>query len=493
LCQPRFRKASRVHLYYPSSFLKLILAAFALVTLPLILSTTHGTVSVNRISDQSEDAVRRAVVATQSSWMLVQRLTAMERVARQFVVLGEAGLLEDYRKSREQFLTTTTELSGLSLEPQQRSQLQQLVAREQAIFETLRRYADDDEAARRAVADFARLSELAQAILSGSGQVINLEMTALQRTAANTRRSLVLESLSVIPIALLLAGGFALIIARPIRQIDGAIHRLGRGEFEGPVSVSGPKDLQNLGGRLEWLRNRLLDLEAQRSRLLQHVSHELKTPLAALREGTQLLADGVVGSPTPQQAEVLQILRQSTLQLQKRIENLLDFKLSQSQDAPSPQQPVDLAQVLAKNLRGHQIAIMRKALTVEVDAKPVEVMGADSGLTAIVDNLLSNAIKYSPAGESIRIRLRRDGLLAVLDVIDAGPGIGADEREDVFEAFFQGRAAREGNVPGTGLGLSIAREHVLAHGGSIEVVPRTEPGAHLRVILPACQQEEVHA
>lgn len=477
-----------MHLYYPSSFLKLILAAFALVTLPLILSTTHGTVSVSRLSDQSEDAVRRAVLATQSSWMLVQQLTAMERLARQLVVLGDASLLEDYRKSRAQFLETVQALSTLSLEPRQRTQLDQLASRESAVYQALRRNADDGEAARKAVEQFAPMSELAQSILSDSGRIINLEMNALQTSAAETRRSLVLESLSVIPVALLLAGGFAFVIARPIRQIDGAIHRLGRGEFDRSVAVSGPKDLQNLGSRLEWLRTRLLDLEAQRSKLLHHVSHELKTPLAALREGTQLLTDGVVGSPTPQQAEVLQILRQSTLQLQKRIEDLLNFKLTQARGGPVSRTPVALDQVLAKALRSHHLAMRRSALQLEQEVAPVAVMGEESELLAVVDNLLSNAVKYSPHGAVIRVRLRRDGPLAVLDVIDQGPGIQPDEREQVFEAFFQGRAAQEGNVAGTGLGLAIAREHVLAHGGSIEVVDGRAAGAHLRVALPACEE-----
>lgn len=471
--------------YYPSSFLKLILAAFALVTLPLILSTTHGTVSVSRLSGQSEDAVRRAVLATQSSWMLVQQLTAMERVARQLVVLGDVSLLEDYGKSRAQFIESADALSSLSLEPRQRAQLAQLTEQERAVYMALRQYPEQGEAARRAVEAFSDLSAQAQSILSGSGRIINHEMNALQTTAVHARRSLVLESLSVIPIALLLAGGFAFLIARPIRQIDDAIHRLGRGEFDRSVAVSGPKDLQNLGRRLEWLRVRLLDLEAQRSKLLHHVSHELKTPLAALREGSQLLADGVVGAPTSQQAEIVQILRQSTLQLQKRIDDLLTFKLTQSRSDVLIREPVELATLLARALRSHQPVIMRKALQVNVTDTPVQVMGNERELLAVVDNLLSNAIKYSSHGAAIEVRLRRENLLAVLEVIDAGPGIGPDERERVFEAFYQGRAALEGGVAGTGLGLAIAREHVLAHGGHIEVIDN-EAGAHLRLMLPIC-------
>lgn len=478
--------------HYPSSFLKLILAAFALVTLPLILSTGHGTLSVSRLSDQSEDALRRAVSVTQASWMLVQQLTIMERAARQLVLLGDAGLLEGYGKARTGFLAAAGALQRLPLDRASRERLDELVAGEAAVYAALGQDAGAGEAARHALERFARLAELAQAILSGSGRSINREMQALQTAAAQVRRSLLLESLSVIPVALLLAGAFAFLIARPIRQIEAAIHRLGRGEFDRNITVGGPRDLQYLGRRLEWLRTRLLDLEAQRSKLLHHVSHELKTPLAALREGTQLLADGIVGSPTPQQAEILHILRQSTLQLQKRIEDLLAFKLTQSRAGPAASPRVNLAQVVARTARAHRPAVMRKGLRLVMDLPPVEVIGEARALATVADNLLSNAIKYSPPGATIQVSLRRENLLAVLEVRDEGPGIAPEERARVFEPFYQGRAAHENGVAGTGLGLAIARETVLAHGGSIEVV-EAEAGAHLRVLLPASVEEAARA
>ena len=89
--------------------------------------------------------------------------------------------------------------------------------------------------------------------------------------------------------------------------------------------MNGPQDLRYLGQRLEWLRSRLSDLEEQQNRFLRHVSHELKTPLTAVREGAELLRDNVGGKLSPEQREIVRIVRENTLSLQKLIEDLLKY------------------------------------------------------------------------------------------------------------------------------------------------------------------------
>ena len=111
------------------------------------------------------------------------------------------------------------------------------------------------------------------------------------------------------------------------------------------------------------------------------------------------------------------------------------------------------------------------------------IEGDEDKLRVIMDNLLSNAIKFSPAGGTIDFVLRRDAKHIIVDVADQGTGIASDEREKVFEAFYQGRTAAASYVKGTGIGLSIAREYALAHRGRIEILD-TASGAHFRVTLP---------
>jgi two-component system sensor histidine kinase GlrK len=115
-------------------------------------------------------------------------------------------------------------------------------------------------------------------------------------------------------------------IIGPVKGIERMINRLGEGRSLGHTVVfKGPRELRYVGERIIWLSERLSWLESQRHQFLRHISHELKTPLASMREGTELLADQVVGPLTVEQEEVVAILDDSSRNLQKLIEQLLDY------------------------------------------------------------------------------------------------------------------------------------------------------------------------
>jgi two-component system sensor histidine kinase GlrK len=190
-----------------------------------------------------------------------------------------------------------------------------------------------------------------------------------------------------------------------------------------------------------------------------------------------------VGPLTPEQAEVAQLLHTNSLQLQRLIEDLLSFSATRSTATPITARPVRLDRVVETVLARHKLAVRSKHLQVNTEIGGLWIHGDSDKLCTIVDNLLSNAVKYSPPGGRLWIRARPDGPLALLDVQDEGPGIPREERERVFDAFFQGRSPQTGHVRGSGLGLSIAREYAKAHQGDIHVIVQ-EHGALLRVTLP---------
>jgi two-component system sensor histidine kinase GlrK len=275
--------------------------------------------------------------------------------------------------------------------------------------------------------------------------------------------------------------------------MDTAIRRLGDGDFSKSAHIVGPRDLEQLGERIDWMRTRLVEVDQEKNRFLRHISHELKTPLTAIREGAELLNEEVVGHLNAQQAEIAAILRDNTLQLQKLIENLLDFNMASSQAAMLRIEAVGLRGLIYNVLSDHKVAVLSRQLVLDLLLDEVEIQGDRAKLQTMVDNLVSNAIKYSPEKGRLRVRLQaRDGQ-AVVEVADSGPGIPEQERRRIFDAFYQGSNVSNGHVRGTGLGLSIAREYAQAHGGYIEVIGRDAPGACLRVVLPLQQAEEKSA
>jgi two-component system sensor histidine kinase GlrK len=130
-----------------------------------------------------------------------------------------------------------------------------------------------------------------------------------------------------------------------------------------------------------------------------------------------------------------------------------------------------------------------KNVSLNLSASEFNIEADENKMEAVFDNLLSNAVKFSRAGGTIRVQLRRRGPDVVIDVMDDGPGILPEEREHIFEPFYQGGSEYTGPVKGTGLGLAIVREYVNAHRGSVEIIVDGNPGAHLRVILPTRQAE----
>jgi len=253
-----------------------------------------------------------------------------------------------------------------------------------------------------------------------------------------------------------------------------------------------------LAAQLEWLRGRLLDLAQEKNRFLRHMSHELKTPLANIREGTELLMDGAVGELQSGQREVTAILRENGMKLQRLIENLLSFSAWQAKSAGLEISEFKLRPLIKSVLENQQLTLVAQRVRLDVQVEDLTPTADRSKVRLILDNLLSNAVKFTPRGGTISLHARAEREQLLLDVMDSGPGIPADERNRIFEAFYQGKTPQGGHVKGTGIGLSVVTEFVNAHGGSIEILESKSGGAHFRVRLPlrpvaAATREKAHA
>ena len=467
----------------PKSFLKLILIGFSLVALPLIVALINSAVSIDQLANQSRKAVYQAAQIAHGSRVLADEITAMERSVRQTVILNDATLLEGYFRAHAKFAEAAAMLEKLSLNADQQQSLARMQSAELAIYQQVSVPGKSPDELHDLVGDFGPLLDAARLYSTAGYALIEHEVDAMQSMAGHARAVVGWQLLALIPFAILLASGFSVLITRPIRQIDDAIRRMGQGQLSQVVQVEGPEDLKYLGDRLDWMRRRLLGLEEQKTQFLQHVSHELKTPLTALREGSDLLAEGIVGELNPKQQQVANILHTNSVQLQKRIEDLLSFSALQYEKSTLNKTTVKLAELLDAVLQDQQLAIMNKALQVDLAIPDLTLVCDEQKIKTVVDNLLSNAVKFSPHGGHIRIVAQQLGDAVQLDVMDAGPGIDEADRERLFEPFFQGRRAPDGPTQGTGLGLSISREYVLAHGGSIALLPAGE-GAHFQLNLP---------
>ena len=473
----------RAALRFPRSFLGLLVTGFLLVAMPLVGALLYSAWHTQRLAEQSRNAVYNAAQAARGSRALVNRIGSIERVAQQVAVLPDPGLVEDYARLHHGFRQLTQDLARLPLDEQQLSALRRTIDQEQALYELVAPGAEARPDA-RAVADrVADLAESANEVLAISYRVADGEVERLRVEAEGVQRTLLQLVLATLAAALAIAFALTRVIARPIAELDASIRQLGSADFAQPIRVGGPQDLRDLGSRLDWLRRRLTELEAQKNRFLRHLSHELKTPLASLREGAELLNDQVAGPLAPPQRAVVGIMRDNSVKLQKLIEELLDYQRALHAAASLEVKPVRLDALVREVVEGHRLSALAKEQRVVLELAAVGVDADPEKLRSIVDNLVGNAIKFTPAGGTITVLAREADGRVTLEVIDSGPGVPPEERDAVFEAFFRGRAKAGGRVEGSGLGLAIAREFTEAHGGRIALVAGGS-GGHFRVTLP---------
>ncbi|MGZ5232982.1 MAG: ATP-binding protein, partial [Burkholderiales bacterium] len=414
---------------------------------------------------------------------LAEIIPAMERAAHQMLILGDRSLLDTYIVHRKQLLATAAEFARLPFDSEQRSALREIVGREVTIYDLLSSPNARPEDLQKAVQSFVGLAERAQEIDRRSNTLIDREVENMRATARQAQRITLWQLLALFPVVIFLVIGFTILIARPIRQIDEAIRRLGQADFTVPVRVGGPEDLQHLGEQLDWMRLRLADLEQQKNRFLRHMSHELKTPLTALREGAELLSDEVVGKLSPEQREVAEILRHNSIELQKLIEDLLSYGAGQSRKPSLDLARVELKRIMSRVLDDQKLALRSKGLALNIDVQDLTLTADFEKLRVMFDNLVSNAIKFSPVDGTIVIVGRQVAGSVLIDVCDQGPGIAAEERKLVFEPFYRGNLAADTLVKGTGIGLSVVREYAQMHGGGAEVIA-SNAGARIRIRLP---------
>ncbi|HEV7358854.1 MAG TPA: ATP-binding protein [Steroidobacteraceae bacterium] len=483
----------------PKSLSGLMLIGFTIVAAPLLFAIVNAAVQMNRLSIRSQQLVVHGMQGTRNNQRMFEEIETLGREARLYQAIGSADLLNAYAQHHARLITATHELLTLPLDEASQEGVRAVESKANQLLQDLRRAAPNSKPMADLIASFPQLSEAASNISDRISLQIDQETASLEEATLHAQKNLLWQTLLLVPMTLAVVGVFTYLFGRPIRAIDRAISELGRGTFSRPIAIRGPADLERLAAQLEWLRGRLLDLAQEKNRFLRHMSHELKTPLANIREGTELLMDGAVGELQSGQREVTAILRENGMKLQRLIENLLSFSAWQAKSVGLEISEFKLRPLIKSVLENQQLTLVAQRVRLDVQVEDLTPLADRSKVRLILDNLLSNAVKFTPRGGTISLHARAEREQLILDVMDSGPGIPADERNRIFEAFYQGKTPQGGHVKGTGIGLSVVTEFVNAHGGSIEILEAKVGGAHFRVrlplraALPSAAREKAHA
>ena len=461
-----------------------MLLGLAVIAGPLLVAVIDAAMQISKLAKTSEELVQEGVQSARLSQLMFADINSLQRTVRLYNVLGNVKMLDSYRDTDQRLAMTRSQLARLlDGEPTRRS-LEDFQTTHNEISRAVSSTPAGSATFTTILARIDRLNEIADAIVKSGNAQIDERLDELKQQTASTQKRLFWQSALLAPLTVIAIVVLTLLIGSPLRAIDRAISELGRGTFSRSIEVSGPRDLERLGAQLEWLRLRLLDLAQERNRFLRHMSHELKTPLANIREGAELLMDGAVGPLDNAQREVVAILRDNGIKLHRLIENLLSFSAWQKESVGLDLSEFRLRPLVKQVLESQQLTVVSQRVRLEVKVDDL-VLRADRGkVRLIIENLLSNAIKYSPKGGTVYLHAAKQDTQLMIDVADTGAGIPSEERARVFEAFYTGRPPAGVQVKGTGIGLSVVLEFVNAHGGTIEIVDGEYAGAHFRIRMP---------
>ncbi|MFQ5740931.1 MAG: ATP-binding protein [Acidobacteriota bacterium] len=306
--------------------------------------------------------------------------------------------------------------------------------------------------------------------------------------------------------------GLALITAFLIvRSIHSPIHRLTRGtraladgDFTFRVDESGPDEIGELTRHFNSMVRRLGELDQLKQDFLSHVSHELKAPLASLRETTSLLLDQIAGPLNEKQAELLKLNLECGARLSEMIDNVLDLSRLESGLMEYEFKPEDLTSLLTRVISEMDPLVQEKECGIEAEFPNESVsLACDGGrIMQVARNLMDNALNFSPPGSTIRVRLtlhqglprgvpaawRRsmrlsEGEWTRVSIADAGPGVDDAQKGKIFDKFHQVRRGGKVTGQGVGLGLAISRTIIQAHGGAIWVEDSPDGGSVFSFLL----------
>ena len=277
---------------------------------------------------------------------------------------------------------------------------------------------------------------------------------------------------------------FGSVITRPINDLNTVMQQTARTGFTVRANPRGNDEIAQLGRTFNMMSEKLQNMDQMRSDFISNASHELKTPLSAMK----ILIESILHQETPDPAmtrEFLGDINQEIDRLSAIVGDLLTIVRFDSRSEKLQMEPIALDELLFDTLSRLSPVANRAGIALEPSCDELCFVNGDPiKLQQVIYNLCDNAVKYTPRGGTVWVRLYTEAGRAVIEVKDNGIGIPKESIPHIFERFYRVDKARSRSTGGTGLGLSIVQSMVHLHGGDIEVESEEGVGTTFRVYLP---------
>jgi two-component system sensor histidine kinase GlrK len=276
-------------------------------------------------------------------------------------------------------------------------------------------------------------------------------------------------------------------ITRPLSFMRKKTREVAKGDFEGNLDLSSPPEIGDLAQDFNLMCNKLKEMEKLKSDFFSLMAHELRTPVASIKEGTDLLLEGIGEEFKEKRKTVLTIIAEESNRLIDLVNSLLDLSKMEAGMMALNLETSDLKPLINRAISGIEPLAMTKNVSIEVKMPPdlpYVKMDAERILQAL-RNLIGNAVKFTPGGGQVTISARAVEKGVNVSVADTGPGIPKEDLDSIFDKFRQATIASYSKIKGTGLGLAIVKHIINAHGGKVWVESEPGRGSVFIFLLPA--------
>jgi two-component system sensor histidine kinase GlrK len=486
-----------------SLFWRLVLGSLAILLIVAGVDI-YALTQLRQLTALNSDLVSRHYPAIESARRLIVSVSSQLRNEKKYLIVRDAALLREFDEDADDFQRRLAALLAVEESAEGRRLLERAGVEQHAyraaVHEQARTGGERGSASsagyeRRRDALIGRIMDRLEAYISLCDVRVGAVMSeSADRTA---QAETVLQELLLVSIlvTVLLAAAASYSVLRPLRRVQQHIRLIGQGQFDSSMQAAVPQELRELVETVNWMGRKLKELDDLKAEFFSQISHELRAPLASLREGIQLLLDQVAGPLTAAQREALLIMKDSSQRLIQQISTLLDLSKMEAGMMEYRMAPADLKRLADGSVNKVRWLADSKRIPVRIHAPDSRVwvpMDAPR-IEQVLDNLLSNALKFSPAGATVDVTIEPDPAAGGMRVAikDAGPGIAPEDLPHIFNRFYQGRRQGTQTVAGSGIGLALAKKIIEAHQGRIWVESREGTGTTVQFVLPIMERGAV--
>ncbi len=488
-----------------------VVSGYAVFVALLSAVLAYQTIVVHQMRAINRELSGVSFKAALASLQLIRDRDLVEEYSKKFFVGRDPDYLERLREYELDFETTLGRIQSNATSADEQAAVSLLTATWQEFKSEIEDQLANPELANgapfpaRLEDELNRLSSQAAGVNSATLRAIASEVERSQMTGRYSGRVTWIAALGALALSCIISFFIMRSVLMPLKHLARGTRAIAEGDFSYRLNASRKDEFAQLAADFNAMALRLEELDQMKRDFVSHVSHEIKSPLASMRETTELLLDEIPGPLSDRQKRLLQLHLKSNQRLSSMIGNLLDLSRMEAGVMEYELQSQDLVPLLQAAVAEFEVQARERNIEImcAVPQAPMVVQCDENRIIQVFANLIGNAIKFSPPSTAIEVEagtaaeipagapsgFRRarspvdDGAYALVSICDSGPGVPDTDKKKIFEKFHQVKLGVKLPGQGVGLGLAICRTIVEAHHGAIWVEDNPRGGSVFRLLL----------